>query len=204
MTLHSARTRRDRWSDWAVIAVLVVALLLGWAVMAAARGQRTTWTDADMGLTLTYPRDWLVQSNDGLAFRAVDSQSGAWPTTYEVRLMPLDAGTPLTPTLSMVLNNTSLTRAQRSTAYQLLDLAPGGEIGGQPSMEAAYVLVAQEDDPLVQRIPAVMLGLDIAVAGDGQAAVFSLVATKDAFDAAEHAFRTFVRSAQIAPPAQVP
>jgi hypothetical protein len=199
MSPQSLRARRDRWSDWAVIAVLVVALLLGWAVMVAARGQRTTLVQAELGLTVEYPRDWLIQSGQELVFRAVDSQSGAWPTAYEVRLMPIEAGAPLTPTLTMVLNNASLTRARQSTAYQLLDLVPGKEIDGQPTMEASYVLVAQADDPYLQRMPAVMLGLDVALAREGQAAVFSLVAPEDSFESAERAFRDFVRSAEIGP-----
>jgi len=102
------------------------------------------------------------------------------------------------------LNNTSLTRAQQSTAYHLLDLGPGDEIDGQPSMEATYVLVAQGDDPFVQQIPAVMLGLDVALARDGQAAVFSLVAPEDSFEEAERSFRSFVRSAEITLPASLP
>ena len=33
-----ARARHDRWADWAVIGTLVVALLLGWVIMALADG----------------------------------------------------------------------------------------------------------------------------------------------------------------------
>jgi len=204
MTLPPARTRRDRWSDWAVIALLVVALLVGWAVMAAARGQRATLADPAAGLTVDYPQDWLVQSSEDVAFRAVDPHSGAWPTTYEVRLAPIDAGVPLTPALTMLLNNVSLTRAQQSTAYHLLELAPGDEVDGQPTMEATYVYVAEGDDPFVQRMPAVMLGLDVALAHDGQAAVLSLVAPEDSFEEAERSFRSFVRSAEISLPASLP
>ena len=204
MTPRSARTRQDRWSDWAVIAVLVVALLLGWAVMAAARGQQATLVDAEAGLTVDYPRDWLLQAGNGLAFRAVDPHSGGWPTTYEVRLAPIDASAPLTPTLTMMLNNASLTRAQQSTAYRLLDLVPGDEIDGQPTMEATYALVAEGDDPLAERLPAVMLGLDVALAREGRVAVFSLVAPQHLFEGAERSFRAFVRSAAIAPPGSKP
>lgn len=204
MTLQTARSRRDRWSDWAVIALLVVALLLGWAVMTAARGQRATLADPDTGLTVEYPRDWLVQSAEGVAFRAVEPHSGAWPTTYEVRLSPMDASAPLTPALTMALNNASLTRARQSTAYRLLEIVPGDDVDGQPSMEATYALVAEAEDPLSQRIPAVMLGLDVALARDGQAAVFSLVAPEDSFADVERSFRAFVRSAEIVPPASLP
>lgn len=204
MTLQTVRSRRDRWSDWAVIALLVVALLLGWAVMAAARGQRATLTDSERGLTVKYPRDWLVQSAEGVAFRAVEPHSGAWSTTYEVRLAPIDSGAPLTPALTMALNNASLTRARQSTAYRLLDIVPGDDVDGQPAMEATYAFVAEVDDPFAQHIPAVMLGLDVALAREGQAAIFSLVAPEDSFAAAERSFRAFVRSAEIAPPASLP
>jgi hypothetical protein len=64
-------------------------------------------------------------------------------------------------------------------------------------MEATYAYVIKGNDLFSQRLPVVVQGLDIAVARDGTAVVFSLLASKDTFAAAEKDFRRFVASAQI-------
>jgi hypothetical protein len=191
------RGRRDRWADWAVIGLLALALLLGWAVMALAEGQRNVYTNAAAGLTVYYPRDWLLTSDETVAFRAVDAQAGEFKTTYEVSVHPLSAWETTTSTLAVVLNNASLARAQNATAYRLFDTVEGREIDGEPSMEATYVYVQEGSNLFVQRMPVVVMGLDVAVARGNRAFVFTLLAAQDAFDRAEPAFRRFVASAEI-------
>ena len=75
------RARRDRWADWAVIGTLVLALLLGWAVMAFAEGQTSVYTDAESGVVLRYPKDWFLKADEDLIFQALDPDSGAFKTT---------------------------------------------------------------------------------------------------------------------------
>ncbi|HSJ52898.1 MAG TPA: hypothetical protein VLC52_04055, partial [Anaerolineae bacterium] len=70
---------------------------------------------------------------------------------------------------------------------------------GQPSVEATYVYVAQSQDPFLQQLPAVMLGLDVAVVKGGQVAVLSLVAPEESFATARRSFRKFVDSAEVTP-----
>ncbi|MGD2206594.1 MAG: hypothetical protein PVH17_07435 [Anaerolineae bacterium] len=193
----SVRTRRDRWADWAVVGVLIVALLLGWAVMALAEGQRDTYTNTDAGLTVRYPEDWLHKAGENLAFRVVDPTSGDFKTTYEVRVRPIEATGATTSTLTVVLNDVSLARATKVSAYRLFETVEGREIDDHASMEARYVYVSEGGDLFLERMPVVVLGLDIAVARGDQAYVFTLLAAQDAFDKAEPAFRRFVKSAEI-------
>lgn len=202
MTAQHIQLRHDRWADWAVVGLLIVALLLGWAVMAAAQGQRVTYTDVETGISVRYPEGWLVQDAEDAAFRVVDASAERWPTTYAVRSLPVDPAAPATSTLSMILNNVSLTRAQQNTAYRLFTVEEGQEIDGQPSMEASYVFVAESDDLYVQRMPAVMLGRDVAILQGSQALVFSLEAPEGSFDQAEEAFRRFIASAETVSPGE--
>lgn len=193
----SVRMTRDRWADWAVIGVVVVALLLGWGVMALAQGQRGTYADERTGLTVRYPQGWLLKAGENFAFQAVDPASGDFKTTYQVRLMPIDATAAVTPTLASVLNNASLARAREGTAYRLLDIVEGQEVDGQPTMEASYVYVVESSNLFTQRLPVVILGLDVAMARGDRAYIFSLLASQDNFKKAEPAFRQFVKSAEI-------
>lgn len=198
MTTRAAtRMRQDRWADWAVIGVLIVALLLGWALMLVVQGQRATFVDADTGLAVRYPKGWMQKSDERLLFQAMDPDSGEFRTTYQVRVEPIDASGPVTPTLASVLNRASLSRAQEGTAYRMLDLEEGKEMDGRPTMEASYVYVADSADFFAQQLPVVVMGLDIAVAQGDQAYVFSLLASKDDFSEAEREFRRFVARAEL-------
>lgn len=189
--------RRDRWADWAVIGALVVALLLGTAVMALAQGQRSAYANTDAGLAVRYPQGWLLKPAEGLAFQAVDPDAGEFKTTYQARMIPITASEPLTATLALALNNLSLTRGRQEIAYRQFEIAEGRPVGNGPSMEASYAYVLKAGDLFSQRMPVVVQGLDIAVARGDQAVVFSLLAGREAFARAEPEFRRFVASAEI-------
>jgi len=196
-TTAATRTRRDRWADWAVVGVLVIALLLGWMVKVLAEGMTDTFTDADHALTLRYPQGWLLTGDDQVAFRAVDPGSADFKTTYEVQVLPAGVTSPTTATLSLALNNVSLARSQETTAFRQFDVVEGRELDDRPTMESTYVFVQKGSDLFFQKMPVVVLGLDIAVAEGDQVYIFTLLARQDLFAAAERDFRRFVRSAKI-------
>lgn len=192
-----ARTRRDRWADWAVVGTLAVALLLGWAVKTYAESQTHLYTNDEAGLTVRYPRNWLFRADEKLDFQALDPDSGEFKTTYQVRSWPIEATASMTPTLAAVLNDASLARAPGTTAFRIFDIEEGEEIDGQPTMESTYVYVFESSDLFTQRMPVIVMGLDIAMARGDRAYVFSLLASKDNFEEAEGAFRRFVKAAEI-------
>lgn len=192
-----ARTRHDRWADWAVVGVLVVALLLGWAVKTYAESQTSTFADEDAGLTVHFPKNWLQKADERLAFQALDPGGAEFKTTYQVRTWTIDATANVTPTLASVLNDASLARAPGTTAFRIFDIEEGDEIDGQPTMESTYVYVVESSDLFVQHMPVVVMGLDVAMARGDKAYVFSLLASKDDFEDAEAAFRRFAKSAEI-------
>jgi hypothetical protein len=64
-------------------------------------------------------------------------------------------------------------------------------------MQSTYVYVVESSDLFTQRMPMVVMGLDVAMARGDQAYVFSLLASKDDFEDAEAVFRRFVKAAEI-------
>jgi hypothetical protein len=197
MSKKIMRSRKDRWADWAVVGVLVLALLLGTSVMAVAEGQTVKAANAEAGLTVRYPKGWLLKPAESLSFQAVDPSAGDFKTTYQVQSMPVGASEPTTPTLTLALNNLSLSRAQRETAHRLFEVAEGPPLDGRPTMEAGYAYVVKGNDLFTQRMPVVVQGVDIAVAQDGRIVVFTLLASQDAFASAEKDFRRFVELAEL-------
>lgn len=195
--IGSTRARRDRYSDWAVLLVFVLALLLGWGVMAYVQGQRESYTDAATGLSVAYPRGWLLKGDGQLAFQASDPESSGFRTTYQAKAWPISAEQPLTSTLGAILNDASLGRAQQGTAYRLLSIAEGTVAHGEAAMEAEYVYVVEGSDLFVQQLPVVVRGLDVALPMGDRAFVFTLLASEDAYDRALAGFRKFVETATL-------
>jgi hypothetical protein len=172
-----------------------VALVLAWLVMMWAAGQTDAFTDEDTGLTVRYPQGWLQKADSGMVFQAVDPESGEFKTRYQVRDWPIQETDPITPTLAVVLSNASLSRAQQATAYRLLEIFEGPGVEGLPTMEVSYAYVVEGSDLFVQQMPLVVQGRDVAVAWDGRAHVFTLLAAQDSFEDAGPAFERFLRSA---------
>ena len=197
MTIHSTRTRRDRFSEWAVIVLVLVSLLLGLALRAVVEGQSTRFA-VTTGVTVRYPEGWLRKdAQEGVLLQVRDPEAESFHTRYEVRAYPISAGTPMTTTLSTVLTNRSLTQAQGATAYRVLDVYPGDTLRDMPTMEQTYAYVAENYDPFAERLPVVVTGLDIALTRGDQALVFTLLAEQDKFRDAEKQFRRFLGSVEF-------
>lgn len=188
------RTRRDRWADWFVIGVVVLAFLLGWAVKAWAEGGTKSFTDPETGLTLDYPAGWLMGSAGDYVFKARDPHSGPFKITYQVTADKLDPAHPMS--LVDAVNMTSVSRARKLTAFRLLDIETVGEEGQSPSaIWSSYVYVEEKPDPFRESLPAVVLGLDYTAVKGGYLYTFTLLASEADFDEAEKDFKAFLQDA---------
>ena len=188
------RTRRDRWADWFVIGVVVLAFLLGWAVKAWAEGGTKSFTDPETGLTLDYPAGWLMGSAGDYVFKARDPHSGPFKITYQVTADKLDPAHPMS--LVDAVNMTSVSRARKLTAFRLLDIETVGEEGQSPSaIWSSYVYVEEKPDPFRESLPAVVLGLDYTAVKGGYLYTFTLLASGADFDEAEKDFKAFLQDA---------
>jgi hypothetical protein len=167
--------------------------------MAWAEGETKTFSDPANGLTVSYPKGWLLKTGDGPVFEAVNPASGQFETTYQVRVWPVSATAALTPSLTVVINDASLLRAQEGTSYRLLDVAPGQAVQGLPTVQATYAYVVEGTNPFLEHLPVVVQGLDVAVPHGDRAFVFSLLASQDAYERARPAFLRFVRTAALEP-----
>ena len=188
------RTRRDRWADWFVIGVVVLAFLLGWAVKAWAEGGTKSFTDPETGLTLDYPAGWLMGSDEDHVFKARDPHSGPFKITYQVTADKLNPAHPMS--LVDAVNMTSVSRARKLTAFRLLDIETVGEEGQSPSaIWSSYVYVEEKPDPFRESLPAVVLGLDYTAVKGGYLYTFTLLASEADFDEAEKDFKAFLQDA---------
>jgi hypothetical protein len=193
-TAKNLRTRRDRWADWLVVGVVVIALLLGWTVKSWAEGSTESFTDAETGLSLSYPEGWLAGSGEDYLFQARDPQSGLFKTTYRVTADRLDPARPMS--LVDAVNMTSVSRARNLTAFRLLDIETVGEDEQLPSaIWSRYVYVEEKPDPFRESLPVVVLGLDYTAVKGEYLYTVTLWASEANFGQAEKDFKAFLQDA---------
>jgi len=185
---------RDRWADWAVVGVVIVALLLGWALKVSAENKTLSYSNE--GVTVHYPDGWLLDEKAGYIVEVSDPNSGLFRTTYIVQTEAIDAGTSETAALTNLLNNVSLSRAQKTTAYKLFRVDEV-QVRGKPAVKATYVYVEEKPDPFRETVPVVVEGVDYAFIENGTAYIFTLLAAESNFAAAEKRFMAFLESAEI-------
>jgi len=185
---------RDRWADWAVVGVVIVALLLGWALKVSAENKTLSYSNE--GVTVHYPAGWLLDEKAGFIVKVSDPNSGLFRTTYIVQQELLDTGVSEMAALTSLVNNVSLSRAQTTTAYKLFQVDEV-QVRGKSAVKATYVYVETKPDPFRETVPVVVEGMDYAFVEGGKAYIFTLLAAEPDFAAAEGRFVAFLESAEI-------
>lgn len=182
--------RRDRWSSWAVVALTIVALLLGWAVKAAAEG-RTSVYEAD-GMRIAYPAGWVRASVDAPMLLQVEKLVGPARTTLSLQRRPVtaDAANPL----NAVQQALTLERGRNWTAYRVLSVDPSGAVPGRDALEVSFAYVETNPNPFLKAAPVVMLGQEYLFSVDQAVQVVTLTAAEANFGGAVKDLQSFLRS----------
>ena len=126
MTIAQVTHRRDRWADWAVIALVVVALLLGLLLREMVLFRTAPFTLADAGISVRCPAAWVRETGEDPLLRVRDPLGGEFDTVLELRSRPLSIEAEST----LVLDALALERAGQVAAYQTLStdqVLVGGE-----------------------------------------------------------------------------
>jgi len=182
--------RRDRWSSAAIVALTVVALLLGWAVKAAAEG-RTSVYEAD-GMRIAYPAGWVRASSDTPVLLQVEKPVSPARTTLSLQRRPVTAET--ANPLSAVHQALTLERGRGWTAYRVLNVGPSAAVPGREALEVTFAFVETKANPFLSAAPVVMLGQEYLFAVDQAVQVVTLTAAEDNFGGAVKDLKSFLRS----------
>ena len=184
--------RRDRWADWAVIALVAVALSLGWVLREAVLFRTAPFTVAKAGISGRYPATWVRESGDDPLLRVRDARGGEFGTVLELRSRPL--ATEAEP--AMVLDALALERAGQVAAYQTLS-TDQVLVGDETVTRRTFTYVYVDRNPYVERLPVVVRGMDLALRDDGRIVVVTFLAGVDDFDAHQRYLRAFAESLRL-------
>lgn len=181
--------RRDRLVDWLVVALVLVALLLGWGVKAAAAGR--TAVVAVEGLTIRYPAGWLRTEVEPPVLLQVEEWLGAARSVITVQRRPLPA---VDNPLAAVEQALTLERARGRTAYRTLETEANVTVAGRITQRTSFAYVETDPNPFLQTMPVVMYGEDYLFPVGDQVYIVTLTAAEAHFDRVRPALNPVVRS----------
>jgi hypothetical protein len=184
--------RRDRWVSWFVIALFVIALLLGWIVKAVAENRYVSYSDGT--IQVRYPEGWIkLQAESPVLLQVADKPTGVRTSlTIEQRPLPPDASRPL----ALVQQTLTLERGSNWMAYRVLETEEGVTIGKWTATHTSFSFVETNPNPFMETVPVVMRGEDYLVPNGDQVLVFTLAAPESNYAQAQRYLNDFVRSFQ--------
>ena len=184
--------RRDRWADWAVVALVAMALILGWVLREAILFRTAPFTATGAGISGRGPADWVRETGDDPLLVLRNPFTGPFNVRLELRTRPLASGVdPL-----QALDNLSIDRGSHVTAYSVLS-TDQVLVGGKVVPRRVYSYVYIDRNPFADHMPIVVKGMDVALPDEGRVIIATLVAGVDDFDAYRRHFRAFVESLEF-------
>jgi hypothetical protein len=175
-----------------VVALVIVALLLGWAIKGWVQGQMVTYTTDDGAVSLSYPDRWLEQSDKEALVAASDVRgAGAFKPSFSLRTREMDPDYPLTENDLLVA--LSLERAENLTAYRAVSVEEG-VVGGLEASKVTYAYVAEPVGGLQASVPVVVQAVDWVVIHEGKAYILTFAAMADQFAEQDGVFSSILAS----------
>ena len=187
MGIVQAIRRRERRAELAVLALVLVALLLGLALRQRVMSETVPFEAGD--ISGECPARWLRQMGDDPLLRAEDPLGGLFNTVLELRVVALAEEAEV----ALALDALALDRARGSSSYRALG-TDTVVVGGETAMQRRFVYVYDDPNPYLQRLPVVVQGAELALRDDGRVIVATLLAAEDEFDSEQARFVDFVES----------
>lgn len=189
---------RDQLSALLAVIVTLVAVLAGLLWRNGVEARTKSYSDPS-GVTIEYPESWRLDatSADTGLIRVSDMLAPEYPTTFELRWLPVAADATDEDALPTALNTLALNRGRDLSAFKLLDTQTGQTVKSLPGAAVSFVFVHDPAGMFQQGIPAVVLGDDLLARKGDSVYVFSLLAARENRELAEQRFRAFVDSARL-------
>ncbi len=178
----------QKFADWAVTAVTIIALLVGWFYKNSVMNRSLPFTSA--GITVRTPSGWMVTSTQGNEILHVtDPLSTGFGTTYTLETIPVASDA----TMDQVASMLTLQRGQALTAFRILG-QESVTVYNQKAYEINYVYVESNPNLTHNEIPNIVMGLDYIFLKGDHAVVATYWAEEKAFDSDLGRFHQFLSS----------
>ena len=178
----------DRYSDWAVIVVALVAVLLGWLLMSNVQSRSVAFDSG--GVKGQMPAGWVTDlAETGVVLHTTELGGSGFSTAYQLEVVPVAGDASPADVASFY----SINRAQNLNTVRVLD-QQDVTVNGQNGYKVTYAFVDADSDLTRADVPVVVRGVDyFFVAGD-HAVVVTYHANEDNYEADFGRFRRFLES----------
>jgi len=178
----------DRYSDWAVIVVTLVAVLLGWLLMSNVQSRSVAFDSG--GVKGQMPAGWVTDlAETGVVLHTTELGGSGFSTAYQLEVVPVAGDASPADVASFY----SINRAQNLSTVRVLD-QQDVTVNGQNGYKVTYAFVDADSDLTRADVPVVVRGVDyFFVAGD-HAVVVTYHANEDNYEADFGRFRRFLES----------
>lgn len=204
MVTGQAIRRRARWADWAVVALVAVALALGLVLREAVLSRTVPFAFPGAQVAGRCPANWVRETGDDPLLRASDPLGGEFGAVLELRSRPLAADA----SPAIVLDALALERAGQVAAYRTISTDQVLLSGQSPASRQSatrrslatrrtFTYVQVCCNPYVTRLPVVVRGMDLALRDGDRVIVVTLLADADQFDARYRYLHAFVQSLEL-------
>ena len=176
-TTAPRRIHRDRFADWAVIGLVVIALLAGWLIKSGAEGA-TQSLSSEVG-SFNAPIGWRSDKSNGLAAQDTRTASGV-PTTFSLTTEALDGD----PSLNALSTRRTIKLAQDLDGFSMLG-TKSDTVNGEAAttLHYAYVVVPEAGTAGSERLPVVVEATDTLIKRGGQLVVVRFSGESSSFAA---------------------
>ena len=178
----------DRYSDWAVIVVTLVAVFLGWLLMSNVQSRSVPFDSG--GIKGQMPAGWVTDlAEAGVVLHTSELGGSGFSTTYQLEVIPVASD--VSP--SDVASFYSIDRAQNLNTVRVLE-QQDVTVNGQNGYKVTYAFVDADSDLTRADVPVVVRGVDyFFIAGD-HAVVVTYQAGEDNYTTDFGRFRRFLES----------
>ena len=153
----SSHARRDRFADWAVIGLVVIALAAGWLIKSST--ENATQSINSAAGSFSYPSGWQTSKALGLSAQDTRTPSGI-PTAFSITSETLDTD----QGLDALSTRQTIRLAQDNDGFSMLNINKE-TIGGDNAvtLNYAYVVVSNAGTAASERLPVVVEATDTLI-----------------------------------------
>jgi hypothetical protein len=181
----------DRFAEFAVLLLAIVALAAGWALKTAVENRSQPFSSGK--ISAQTPVGWLTFNPGGNEVLHVSDRTAAgFGTTYLIEQEAVPAGTEPGQMVAML----TLRRGTSLTGYRVLS-QQSVLVQGRKALEIDYVYVESAANLSRAVLPAVVKGKDYVFVNGGQALIVSYRAEQSVFDTDLARFYRFLVSVKF-------
>ncbi|MCC6904475.1 MAG: hypothetical protein IT326_01450 [Anaerolineae bacterium] len=163
--------------------------MLGLILQQTSVTQTWRYISRTAGLEANYPAGWLVDETGPYVARLRSPGNRPFKTQYLITTVPAGGQT----SVRNVLDSLTLQRSVSLSAYRVLSVEEVST-GGSTFTRMKFAFVDADPNPFIQRLPVVVLGMDVVIIDGNRAIILTYMADQDTYDSGLAAFERFLGS----------